>query len=224
MAGASNNASTPGVRGAHYADGIGVLGAGGIGVRGTSIANDAVQGESWSNEHAGVCAINDSGGYGVRARGRVAGRFEGNVEVTGDILLTNGDCAEEFDISGDDCAEPGTVMVIGDDGSLRTSRLAYDRSVVGVIAGAGGCQPAIVLGRRESPGPRKPVALVGKVYCKVDASHASIRFGDLLTTSSTPGHAMKADDSNRAFGALIGKALGALPEGRGLIPILIALQ
>jgi hypothetical protein len=71
---------------------------------------------------------------------------------------------------------------------------------------------------------RVPVALVGKVYCKVDASYAPIRVGDLLTTSPTPGYAMKADDQNRAFGAVIGKALASLGSGTGLVPILVALQ
>jgi hypothetical protein len=45
-----------------------------------------------------------------------------------------------------------------------------------------------------------------------------------LTTSDTPGHAMKATDPNRAFGAVVGKALRPLDKGSGLIPILIALQ
>jgi hypothetical protein len=66
--------------------------------------------------------------------------------------------------------------------------------------------------------------LLGKVYCKVDAGRGAIEIGDLLTTSPTPGHAMKADDPLKAFGAMLGKALGPLAEGRGLIPILIALQ
>ena len=65
---------------------------------------------------------------------------------------------------------------------------------------------------------------MGKVYCKVDADYASIEVGDLLTTSSTPGHAMKADDPFKTFGAVIGKALRPLKAGRGLIPILVALQ
>jgi hypothetical protein len=46
----------------------------------------------------------------------------------------------------------------------------------------------------------------------------------MLTTSSTPGHAMRATDPGRAFGAVIGKALGSLPSGRGLVPVLVALQ
>ena len=69
-----------------------------------------------------------------------------------------------------------------------------------------------------------PIALMGKVYCKVDASYGAIEVGDLLTTSPTPGHAMKADDPLKAFGAVIGKALQPLELGQGLIPILIALQ
>jgi hypothetical protein len=62
------------------------------------------------------------------------------------------------------------------------------------------------------------------VYCKVDAQYSPIEVGDLLTTSPTPGHAMKADDPLKAFGTVIGKALRPLSEGQGLIPILIALQ
>jgi hypothetical protein len=66
---------------------------------------------------------------------------------------------------------------------------------------------------------------MGKVYCKVDAQSGDISVGDLLTTSSTPGHAMKADDPLKAFGCVIGKALQSLPAGqKGLIPILVALQ
>jgi hypothetical protein len=58
----------------------------------------------------------------------------------------------------------------------------------------------------------------------VDAQDAPISVGDLLTTSSRPGHAMKASDAVKAYGAVIGKALHSLTEGQGLIPILIALH
>ena len=65
---------------------------------------------------------------------------------------------------------------------------------------------------------------MGKVYCKVDAQYAPIEVGDLLTTSPTPGHAMKAADPLKGFGSVIGKALRPLNGGQGMIPILIALQ
>ena len=70
---------------------------------------------------------------------------------------------------------------------------------------------------------RVSISLVGKVFCKVDGSCGAIEVGDLLTTSHTPGHAMKATDSQRAFGAVIGKALKSWSEGSGPIPILVAL-
>ena len=64
---------------------------------------------------------------------------------------------------------------------------------------------------------------MGKVFCKVDAQTA-VEVGDPATTSSTEGHAMKAQDASRAFGAVIGKALRRLKVGKGLIPILVTLQ
>lgn len=148
----------------------------------------------------------------------------GDVEVTGDIRLLGADCAENFDVSEAEAAEPGTVMVIDQEGTLNPSEQPYDKRVAGVVSGAGGLKPGIVLDKQESNEGRLPVALVGKVVCNVDARHSPIEVGDLLTTSSTPGHAMKADDPLRAFGAVIGKALHSLKGGQGIIPVLIALQ
>ena len=54
------------------------------------------------------------------------------------------------------------------------SRIAYDKRVVGVIAGAGGYKPGIILDRKETSARRMPIALLGKVYCKVDAEYAAI--------------------------------------------------
>jgi hypothetical protein len=156
--------------------------------------------------------------------GRLAGLFEGDVEVTGDIRLTNADCAEDFDIAGATPVEAGTVMVLDATGALAMSRHVYDKRVAGVVSGAGNYKPAIVLDKQQTSGNRQPIALMGKVYCKVDAQFGAVEAGDLLTTSPTPGHAMKTDDPFKAFGAVIGKALRPLADGQGLIPILIALQ
>ena len=64
-----------------------------------------------------------------------------------------------------------------------------------------------MLDKRASDDCRVPIALVGKVYCKVDAQYAAIGIGDMLTSSPTPGHAMKVSEQHRAFGAILGKAL-----------------
>ena len=143
---------------------------------------------------------------------------------SGDIVLSNADCAEDFEVASADGATPGTVMVLSDDGGVAPSHLPYDRKVAGVVSGAGGLHPGIVLGRQPD-GPRRcPLALVGRVFCRADAGNGPIGLGDMLTTSSTPGHAMKATDPVRAFGAVLGKALGELASGRGLVPVLVALQ
>jgi hypothetical protein len=151
-------------------------------------------------------------------------QVSGNVSVAGDVFLTGADCAEEFDLAARQLPEPGTVMVIDEGGALRESRGAYDKRVAGVVSCACQYKHGLVLDKRPSHEARVPVALIGKVYCKVDARYSPIEVGDLLTTSPTDGHAMKAVDPAKAFGCVIGKALRPLKEGQGLIPMLIALQ
>ena len=142
----------------------------------------------------------------------------------GDIILRNSDCAEDFEVMDGQEVEPGSVMVIEQEGKLRQSTEAYDKRVAGVVSGAGEHHPGIVLGRIPSNGKTMPIALAGKVFCKVDAGQASIQVGDLLTTSDIPGCAMKAMEQAKSFGSVIGKALRPLDDGRGLVPILVALQ
>jgi hypothetical protein len=149
---------------------------------------------------------------------------DGNIRATGDVILSGADCAEEFDVTRSEKIEPGTVMVLSEEGLLHPCQQAHDKRVAGVVSGARNYKPGIVLDKQPSQKTRQPVALVGKVFCKVDANYGSINVGDQLTTSSTTGHAMKAGDPARAFGAVIGKALAPLQSGTGLIPILIALQ
>jgi hypothetical protein len=142
----------------------------------------------------------------------------------GDIILRNADCAEDFDIADANDVSPGTVMTIGEDGRLLESWRPYDRCVAGVLSGAGDLKPGIVLGRHEETPGRRPIALTGRAWCRVEGRTAPIAVGDLLTTSSIPGVAMKAADPTRAFGAVIGKALAPFASGEGSIPILVALQ
>jgi hypothetical protein len=209
----------------------------GVGVFGSSDQGEGIHGETRSANFAAIAAFNlNPNGTGAAIFAKKegnqghAGFFDGDVwiskklTVRDDIVLANADCAEDFDIAGLEKVEPGTVMVIDSEGSLRECDCAYDKRVAGVISGAGSYKPALILDKQESSKNRMPIALMGKVYCKVDASYGAIEVGDLLTTSPTLGHAMKADDPMKAFGAVIGKALRSLKEGQELVPILIALQ
>jgi hypothetical protein len=144
--------------------------------------------------------------------------------ASGNVNLLGADCAEDFTVRDAATIEPGSVLVIDDTGELRESSAAYDRRVAGVVSGGGSFGPGIVLDKQRGLANRRPVALIGKVGCKADADCGAIAIGDLLTTAATPGHAMKAADPQQAFGAVIGKALAPLAKGRGLIPILVALQ
>ena len=151
--------------------------------------------------------------------------MNGNILVTGDVILPGADCAEAFAAADPAALEPGSIAVIGPDGALEPCREVYDSRVAGVVAGAGNLRPGIMLGQGTVEARRSvPLSLTGRAWCKVDADFAPIRPGDLLTTSSTVGHAMRADDAFRRVGALVGKALAALATGRGLIPILVVRQ
>ena len=113
-------------------------------------------------------------------------------------------------------------MVIDPDhpGQLKPSSIAYDPLVAGIVSGAGNLQPGVTLSDQEGV----PIALAGRVYVKAEAFSGAIHPGDLLTTSSMPGLAMKASDRLLAQGAIIGKAMTGLESGTGLILVLVSLQ
>jgi hypothetical protein len=166
-----------------------------------------------------------AGIYAEHRGNRTAGFFKGDVIVTGDMSFPGQDCAEHFTVDEGAVANSGTVMALNGSGVLVPTDQPYEKKVVGVVAGAGEFKSGIVLGKLEHDDARRlPIALVGKVYCKADASYGAIEVGDLLTSSGTSGHAMRASDPLRAFGSVIGKAMAPLADGLGLIPILIALQ
>jgi hypothetical protein len=163
---------------------------------------------------------------GLRAQGAILSgdaTINGQLFVVKDIILSGQDCAEEFVVCPDSDASAGTVMVVAPDGELRESSSAYDNGVAGVVSGAEPHRPGMIMGRTGDPGRHLPIALAGRVSCKVEATSGPIVPGDLLTTSDIPGHAMKASDRVRAAGAIVGKALRPLESGTGMVPILVAL-
>jgi hypothetical protein len=204
----------------------------GTGVYGVSANGTGVYGESTGGGF-GVYAKSTNGDalYAEAAGTGLAARFIGNVEIisqsTGLVLIEFGeglDYAEGFDVASESDVVPGTVLVIDPDnpGELAISRTPYDRKVAGVVAGANGLGSAVRLGAGQYD---TDVALAGRVYCNVDASFGAVHPGDLLTTSSTPGYAMKVADHEKAQGAVLGKAMQPLKQGeRGQILVLVTLQ
>ena len=152
---------------------------------------------------------------------------EEKLHVAGSIKLTGGgDLAEPFEFREPETVEPGMVAVIDPEhpGKLKVSDTAYDRCVAGIVSGAGGIRPGLMMMQEDFLEGDHQVALVGRVYGLCDASFGSIEPGDLLVTSPTQSHAMKVADYEKAQGAILGKAMTGLKEGRGLVLVLISLQ
>ncbi len=154
----------------------------------------------------------------------------GEGRITCDVLQINGgsDLSEKFDIkSVHQAPQPGMIVCIDSEnpGQLVTSTKAYDRTVAGIISGAGGVKPGMLMGQAGTKADGKhPVALTGRVYCYVDADQGAVKPGDMITTSATPGHGMKVKDHAQSHGAVIGKAMSSLEKGRGLVLVLVSLQ
>jgi len=142
------------------------------------------------------------------------------------LTITGGaDISEPFKMSQSDLPK-GAVVIIDEEnpGHLKLSHQSYDTRVAGIISGAGGVNPGLSLRQHGVVEGDQQVALSGRVYVQADASNHPIKPGDLLTTASTPGHAMKVQDYSQAQGAILGKAMTGLQEGRGLVLVLVSLQ
>jgi hypothetical protein len=223
-------------------------GAGSAGVRGNSHApfGAGVFGTSTADNGRGVFGVAFSpNGYAAYFEG---GRnyFQGDVgigtvpqaklDVNGTTrtkvieIVGGADIAEAYDVAPDGGIKPEAGMVVCIDpanhGALRVSTSEYDRTVAGVISGAGGIRPGLTLSQKGTIADgRFPVANVGRVWCLVDAdANGPVIAGDLLTSSNTSGHAMRVTEDGRSNGAILGKAMTSLNQGKGLVLVLVALQ
>lgn len=139
--------------------------------------------------------------------------------------LCGGDYAESVNAAGKHTLyAPGDVLVLTGDGKgdVEKSSKPYSTMVAGIYA----TKPGVV-GRRiflPKTADDLPMAMVGIVPTKVSAENGPIRRGDLLVSSSAPGYAMKGTDRTRMLGAVVGKAMGSLESGKGMIEVLVTLQ
>jgi hypothetical protein len=140
------------------------------------------------------------------------GTIQGYWSLTGASRLqaTYADLAEYYE--GDSEYEPGTVLVYGGENEVTESTTANDTRLAGVVT----TNPAYVM-NSEQTGLKVCIALIGRTPCKVIGR---VRKGDLLTTSNTPGYAIRAIDPK--LGSIIGKALENKDTGEaGVIEIAV---
>src|SRR5262249_27852509 len=151
---------------------------------------------------AGVFGTTDNASaYGGRfentATGGVALYTNGEAQVGGLTILGGAGLAGR--VGAPEHARPGPGLGIDPPGPgrLRVCEEPYSRGVAGVVSGANALAAGVVLGRDPGPNAGQPVALSGRVWVRCDAGPASIHPGDLLTTATRPGFAMRAVDSRR---------------------------
>jgi hypothetical protein len=140
---------------------------------------------------------------------------------TGSFLFTHGittatgayDLAEDYP-TRDDSLQAGDVVSIDPNeyGFVRKTASAQDSTTVGIYS----TKPGLRLSQQDAyinGGRAIPVALAGRVEVKVTNENGPIAPGDYLTSSSTPGYAMKATGA----GPVIGKALAAFDQPTGKV-------
>ena len=149
----------------------------------------------------------------------------GNLSISGQFTSGGADFAESVAVKGVQSRyAAGDVLVIDDTSQRRLAHTTqpYSRLVAGIYSTQPGMVAGINLGK--VPGSHVPLAVVGIVPCKVTAVNGPIKAGDLLVTSAKPGYAMRGTDPSRLTGAILGKALQPLPNGDGVIEVLVTLQ
>ena len=153
---------------------------------------------------------------------------DGTTQVTAFLPANCGaDHAEAVDVSGDRTKyEPGDVLVIdpGAPGKFLKANQAYSTLVAGIYSTKPGFVGRLVPADPKTKEKEVPMAMVGRVPTKVSAENGPIKVGDLLVASSRMGYAMKGTDRSQMLGAVIGKALGSLDSGIGVIEVLVTLQ
>ena len=120
------------------------------------------------------------------------------------------DLAEKYESDAE--YEAGTVLVFGGEAEVTACEEELDHRVAGVVS----TDPAYMM---NADAEGQYVALTGRVPCKVVGPVAK---GDLMVASSVKGHA-KADN-NAGPGRIIGKAIGEIDSGEGVIEVLVNMM
>jgi hypothetical protein len=197
-----------------------------------NLTNTSAGGRTWSLLSAGSGNGEGAGTLVFNTQGFVAAQLRSTGEFVARVVTVTGgsDVAEPYNVApaGDIKPIPGMVVCIDGDkvGQMKVAGKAYDRTVAGILSGANGIQPGLTLTQKGTIADGElPVASIGRVWCWCDADqNGAIEAGDMLTTSDTPGHAMKVNDHNKANGAVIGKAMSNLKSGKGLVLVLVSLK
>jgi hypothetical protein len=217
-----------GVRGLST-NGTGVHGVGSTGVwaEGGLLATDNISCNSGGSCQSVVNINNAAVGNMIiaNAAGTDVFRVNGNggVFANGGFQASGADLAEHVPSAGR--LEAGDVVEIDAEngGAFQLSSRSNSTAVAGVISTKPGVTLNGSMSEDEKARGLSRLALSGRVPVKATAENGAIHAGDLLVSSSRPGHAMRAPESPRA-GTVIGKAMQKLDSDSGEIEMLVMLR
>ncbi len=238
-----NGTGSTGVRGSSNAGdgvrGLGVIGVHGVGntgvwAEGGLLATDQI------SDNASCAGTGQSCQSVVTIRNAIIGNLilassgtpstdvfrvngNGSVFTNGDYVAGGADVAEY--VPATESLEPGDVAEIDavNGKGLRMSSRANSAAVAGVVSTRPGLTLNGSMSEHEAQKGMPRLALVGRVPVKTTNENGAIHAGDLLVSSSRPGHAMRAPESPRA-GTVIGKAMEPLEGHSGVIEMLVMLR
>jgi hypothetical protein len=201
--------------------------------RGTTGPGVGVFGSAWSPQGVAGLFQNVPGGDIIRGGVNQPVITVFRVDGTGRVFADGGfqpsgaDFAESMAVAGNRNKYAAGDLLVIDPTTSRHIALAqqpYSTLVAGIYSTKPGLLGTTRKVGESAPQNEIPLAVVGIVPCKVTTENGPIQIGDLLVTSSTPGHAMKGTDRSKMLGAVVGKALEPLEEGKGVIQVLVTLQ
>jgi len=139
---------------------------------------------------------------------------------TNNILYTTANAARYADLAekytSDIQYPPGTVVVLGGEAEVTRSPGPTSRAIAGIVS----TDPAYLMNTYLEGECIVDVALIGRVPCMVTGI---INKGDLLVSSSRPGHACAwTNATNPPAGSIVGKAIeNKTDEDPGVIEVLV---
>lgn len=164
----------------------------------------------------------------IRLVANYAGTNDARV-ITDEIQINGGsDLAEMFEVNEHESViQPGLLVSLDEDnpGELKITDQVRDTKIAGIISGANGVKPGILMGQKGSTAFGDDlITLSGRTYVKANSLGGAIQVGDFLTSSPVKGEAMRVRNIRKARGSIIGKAMTPLKEGSDFVLVLVNLQ
>jgi hypothetical protein len=185
---------------------------------GTGLSNNTLSGPGLALSNATGAPTGSATGGGILYVQAGALKYQGSAGTF--TTIANADYAESMPVLAD--VQPGDLVSVSNQANtgsdsqfapylLQKSQTSYDSQLIGIVSSPAGA---------TTGGGEQPIAMIGRVPVNVTNENGAIAPGDFLTSSSTPGYAMKATKA----GMVIGKALESFNNAQGSVLVLVGTQ